>query len=74
MDENCSHLESVVIKTISFGIMHVSIAFVVIGLLTGDWFVGGVVALVEPCINTLGYHFHEKAWAHRSPAPASIAA
>ncbi len=54
------------IKTISFGIMHISIAFVVIGLMTGDWVVGGVAALVEPCINTVGYHFHERIWARRS--------
>lgn len=52
-------------KTISFGIMHVSVAFLVIWTLTGDWRIGGVTALVEPVINTLAYHFHEKAW-HQS--------
>lgn len=53
-------------KTLSFGIMHVSVAFVVVGLLTGDWVAGGVVALVEPCVNTVAYHFHEKVWKRRA--------
>ena len=49
-------------KTISFGIMHISVAFLVIWAMTGDWRIGGVTALVEPAINTLAYHFHEKIW------------
>ncbi len=50
------------IKTLSFGLMHVSVAFVVVYAMTGDWLTGGLVALVEPCINTVAYHFHEKFW------------
>lgn len=60
-------------KTISFGIMHISVAFLVIWAMTGDWRIGGVTALVEPLINTLAYHFHEKVWkkrGDRSTAPA----
>lgn len=49
-------------KTISFGIMHVIVAFTVVWLLTGSWVVGGAVALIEPLINTIAYFFHEKAW------------
>lgn len=52
-------------KTITFGIMHVSIAFGVVWAMTGSWTVGGAVALIEPCINTIAYFFHEKAWARR---------
>jgi len=51
-------------KTLTFGLMHFSIAFLVVWALTGDWMVGGAVALIEPAINTIGYFFHEKAWAH----------
>ena len=30
--------------------------------MTGDWMVGSAVALVEPMVNTVAYHFHEKVW------------
>lgn len=50
------------IKTTTFAIMHFSIAFLVAWLLTGDVLVGGLVATVEPAVNTVGYFFHEKIW------------
>jgi uncharacterized membrane protein len=49
-------------KTISFGIVHVSVAFGVVYLLTGSLVIGGAVALIEPVVNTVAYHYHEKAW------------
>lgn len=52
-------------KTITFGIMHVTVAFTVAYLLTGDVVVGGAVALVEPAVNTVAYYFHEKIWRRR---------
>lgn len=52
-------------KTISFGIMHVSVAFVVVWMMTGDIIIGGAVAMVEPLVNTVAYHFHERIWARR---------
>ncbi|MDD3450297.1 MAG: DUF2061 domain-containing protein [Gammaproteobacteria bacterium] len=55
-------------KTLSFAVMHFTIAFAVAYLLTGDLVVGGAVALVEPAVNTVGYHFHEKVWAFFRPA------
>ncbi len=55
-------------KTLSFGFMHVSVAFVVVYLMTGDWLTGGLVALVEPCVNTVAYHFHEGYWKRRTVA------
>ena len=42
--------------------MHVTLAFGVVYLLTGDAIIGGAVALTEPMVNTVGYHFHEKVW------------
>ena len=50
-------------KTVTFAIMHFSVAFGVAYLLTGSLAVGGAVALVEPLVNTVGYHIHEKVWA-----------
>ena len=49
-------------KTMSFAIVHFSVAFSVGYLLSGSLLVGGAIALVEPAINTVAYHFHEMAW------------
>lgn len=50
------------IKNITFTVMHFSIAFTVAWMLTGDVMVGGLVATVEPAINSVAYVFHEKIW------------
>ena len=49
-------------KTMSFAAVHFSIAFSVGYLMTGSVLVGGAIAMVEPTINTVAYHFHEKVW------------
>jgi uncharacterized membrane protein len=49
-------------KTISFAVMHFSVAFSVAWMLTGDFVIGGLLAVVEPAINTIAYYFHEKIW------------
>lgn len=49
-------------KTMSFAAVHFSVAFSVGYVLSGSVLVGGAIALVEPAINTIAYHFHEKVW------------
>ncbi|RDV27450.1 DUF2061 domain-containing protein [Alteromonas aestuariivivens] len=49
-------------KTVSFAVMHFTVAFSVAYWLTGSVVVGGAVALVEPAINTVMFYFHEKVW------------
>jgi uncharacterized membrane protein len=49
-------------KTVTFAATHFTVAFSVAYLLTGDVVVGGALALIEPAINTIAYHFHEKIW------------
>ncbi|MEJ2141085.1 MAG: DUF2061 domain-containing protein [Gammaproteobacteria bacterium] len=49
-------------KTMSFAVVHFSVAFLVGYLMTGSVLVGGAIALVEPAINTVAYHFHEQVW------------
>ncbi|MCF7983541.1 MAG: DUF2061 domain-containing protein [Thiohalocapsa sp.] len=49
-------------KTITFAVMHFTVAFGVAYALTGDLVIGGAVALVEPAVNTVAYFFHEKVW------------
>ncbi|MEP0072184.1 MAG: DUF2061 domain-containing protein [Marinomonas sp.] len=49
-------------KTITFAVMHFTIAFSVAYLITGSFIVGGLVAIVEPAINTVAFYFHEMFW------------
>ena len=49
-------------KTFTFALIHFSIAFGVTYLLTGDVLIGGLVALIEPAVNTVAFYFHEKVW------------
>jgi uncharacterized membrane protein len=60
-------------KTVSFAIVHFSVAFSVGYALTGSVVVGGAIALVEPAINTVAYHLHERVWerVRRSRQPAT---
>lgn len=50
------------IKTMSFALVHFTVAFIVGWLMSGSMLVGGAVALVEPVVNTVAYHFHERFW------------
>ena len=52
-------------KTATFAVTHFSVAFLTVWALTGDWRIGGLVALIEPVVNTVAYFFHERAWSFR---------
>lgn len=52
------------IKTMTFAVLHFSVAFTVTYLLTGDLLIGGAVALLEPAVNTVVFYFHELLWQH----------
>ena len=49
-------------KTLTFAALHFTVAFSVAYLLTGSILIGGLMALIEPAINTVVFFFHEKAW------------
>lgn len=49
-------------KTTTFAITHFTVAFIVTYGLTGDIVMGGVIALIEPAVNTVAYYFHEQVW------------
>lgn len=53
-------------KTFSFALVHFTVAFTVVYLLTGSWLASSLTALIEPAINTVAYHLHEKVWARRA--------
>ena len=60
-------------KTISFACLHFTVAFVVGWALSGDWRIGGALALVEPLCNTVVFYFHEKFWQRRQSGQARAA-
>lgn len=49
-------------KTLSFAVLHFTIAFTVAYLLTGSLLTGGLIALIEPACNTIAFYFHERVW------------
>lgn len=50
-------------KTLTFAIVHMTVAFAVVYVMTGSLVLGGAVALIEPLCNTIAYFFHERVWA-----------
>jgi uncharacterized membrane protein len=46
----------------TFALMHFTVAFTVAYLLTGSVMIGGMLALIEPAVNTVAFYFHEKLW------------
>jgi len=59
-------------KTISFAVMHFCVAFSVAYIMTGSVVVGGMLALIEPAVNTVVFYFHEKAWTHFDRPPRAL--
>jgi len=53
-------------KTLTFALLHMTVAFGVVSVLTGNLAIGGTAALIEPAINTVAYFFHEKVWERRA--------
>lgn len=49
-------------KTVTFAIVHFTVAFTVAYLLTGSIAISSAVALVEPAVNTVAFYVHERAW------------
>ena len=49
-------------KTASFAVVHFTVGFSVVYALTGNFAIGGLVALIEPACNTVAYAIHEKVW------------
>ncbi|AJQ92628.1 DUF2061 domain-containing protein [Gynuella sunshinyii] len=49
-------------KTLTFAMTHFTVAFTVAYILSGSLLVGGIIALVEPAVNTVAYTIHERIW------------
>lgn len=64
-------------KSVTFGVLHLGIAFTVGYLLTGSVAIAGAITLVEPVANTVAHYFFDRWWTAREQrrrgAPASAA-
>ena len=49
-------------KTLSFAVVHFTIAFSIGYAFTGSVLAGGAVAVIEPALNTVAFFLHEKLW------------
>jgi len=52
------------VKTASFGVLHLTIAFSVSYALTGDVAISGAITLLEPLANTVAFYFFDRYWGH----------
>ncbi|MEZ5946190.1 MAG: DUF2061 domain-containing protein [Hyphomonas sp.] len=50
-------------KTMTYSLMHLSVAMTVAFLLTGSWPAALAIGLIEPLVQTVAYTLHERAWA-----------
>ncbi len=51
------------LKTLSFAVVHFTVAFAVVYAMTGSLALGSAVAVIEPACNIVAFYLHEKAWA-----------
>ncbi|KCZ48164.1 MULTISPECIES: DUF2061 domain-containing protein [unclassified Hyphomonas] len=54
-------------KTMTYSLMHLSVAMTVALILTGSWHAALAIGLIEPLVQTAAYTLHERAWARATP-------
>lgn len=57
-----------VLKTATYGVMHLTVAFIVAYALTGSIAIALSIGLIEPFVQTIFYNIHEKLWS-KAAAP-----
>lgn len=62
------------LKTLTYSVMHFTVAISVAYALTGSWQAALAIGMVEPLVQTVAYTLHERAWARAGrPARADAA-
>jgi len=56
------------VKSLTFGVLHLGIAFTVSYALTGSVAIAGAITLVEPVVNTVAHYFFDRWWERRARA------
>ena len=49
-------------KTLSYYIMHITVAMLVAYVITGNFWMALTLSLVEPTVQAIAFFFHEKIW------------
>ena len=49
-------------KTLSYYIMHITVAMIVAYLVTGNLIMAATLSLLEPTVQAFAFFFHEKVW------------
>ena len=50
------------LKTVTYGVMHLTVAIAVAYALTRDWRVALAIGIIEPLVQTVAYAVHERVW------------
>lgn len=50
-------------KTLSYSVMHLTVAITVAHALTQDWRAALAIGMIEPIFQTMAFAIHEKVWA-----------
>ena len=58
-------------KTFTYGGMHLFVAVAVAYAVSGSWQIALGIGLLEPVVQTLFYHLHERAWRAKPRLAAS---
>ncbi|MAN45372.1 MAG: DUF2061 domain-containing protein [Alphaproteobacteria bacterium] len=51
-----------ILKTMTYSLMHLSVAVTVAFALTRNWHAALAIGLIEPAVQTVAYTFHERVW------------
>ncbi len=58
-------------KTLSYSVMHLTVAITVAYALTQDWRAALAIGMIEPIFQTMAFAIHEKVWARIGARGAS---
>lgn len=64
-------MNRVLLKTITYGLMHLTVAVAVAFALTRDWRVALAVGIVEPIVQTFAFAIHERLWSRGDAGAAA---
>ena len=62
-------MQRTVLKTLTYGLMHLIVAVAVAYAVTQSWQAALAVGLLEPVIQTMAYNVHERFWAKAGERP-----
>ncbi len=62
------------LKTLTYSVMHFTVAISVAFALTGSWQAALAIGMIEPVVQTIAYALHERAWARAQRPPGAKAA